>query len=85
MAFVAVGAAGFGIAAFLVAVCVVNGRGRIVPAWTNYLGGLAAVAFIVGAFGLVTDANAVNTFDTIAFLVWCVWIVAVSVSMWRRS
>lgn len=85
MGFVAIGAAGFGIAGFIVAVCIVNGRGRFLPAWTNYVGAAAAVAFLVGTFGLVTDANAVNTFDTVAFLVWCVWILAISTTLWRRA
>jgi hypothetical protein len=49
------------------------------------VGGLAALAFLIGGLGAGTDANAVNVFNLVAFVVWCVWIVAVSVFLWRDA
>ncbi len=85
LSMVVISTAGFCISTFLVAVCLLNHRTGIAPAWTNYLGGAAALAFLVGSLGSATDANAVNVFNFVAFLAWSVWIVAVSVSMWRRT
>jgi hypothetical protein len=85
LSLVAIAGAGFAIAAFLGAVCVLSHRTRLLPSWTDYVGGLAAVAFLVGGLGVATDANVVNVFAIVAFFVWCVWIIAVSVVIWRRA
>jgi hypothetical protein len=75
--------AAFSIATFLVAACVVTYRANIAPRWTGYLGGLAAVAFLVGSLGTVSDSNAINSAGLVAFLAWCVWTLAMSVVLWR--
>lgn len=83
MSLVAIAAGGIAIAAFLVATGVVTYRTQVVPRWTSYLGWAAALAFLVGGIGTVTDSNAVNLIGLAAFLIWCVWIVVMSVFMWR--
>src|SRR5262249_43555708 len=83
LSLVTIASAGFAIASFVVAVCVVNRRATIAPTWTNALGAVAALAFLIGGIGAGTDASAVNVFGLIAFLVWCAWIVAVSVYLRR--
>ena len=75
---------GIGIAGFLTATCLISARTGRFPAWTNYLGWATALALLVGAVGV---GNAANTFllgGYLGFLAWCLWTVAVSVSMWRR-
>ena len=75
---------GIGIAAFLTATCLISSRAGLFPAWTNYFGLATALALLVGAVGV---GNAANTFllgGYLGFVGWCVWTVAVSVSMWRR-
>ena len=83
LSFMAFAVAGFGIAAFIASVCIVNVRAGFLPAWTNYLGGLAAIAFLVSTYGLVSDANAVNIFGLIGFLAWSAWTIALTVAMLR--
>ena len=82
---VTVAAAGIAIAVFIGASCAVLYRSKDVPRWTNYVGLLAALVFLIGGFGTVTDANAVNMLGLVAFVAWCVWIVAVSVVMWHTD
>jgi hypothetical protein len=77
--------AAFAIATFLVAACVVTYRANIAPRWTSYLGGLAAVAFLVGSLGTVSDSNVINSTGLVAFLAWCVWTLSMSVVMWRGT
>ncbi len=85
LSLVAISGAGFGIFAFLAAVCLLNHRTRMLPAWTNSVGWASALAFLVGGLGVTSDANAVNVVALVAFLVWCVWIIAVSVVTWRTA
>jgi len=77
LSFVVIAAAGFGIGAFLVAVSSVTYRSRIVPRWISYLGFAVALAFVASGGGTVRDANVFNLLGLIAFLGWCVWILAV--------
>lgn len=83
LSLVTIASAGFAIASFVGAVCVVNLQGTIAPTWTNALGAIAALAFVVAGVGAGTDASSVNVFGLLAFLVWCGWIVAVTVYLRR--
>jgi hypothetical protein len=85
LSLVAISAAGLGIGTFLLATNTVTYRARITPAWVSGLGFVAALAFLGSSAGTVTDAQAVNLLGLIAFLVWCVWILAVSATMWRTA
>jgi len=76
---------GFPMFAWVAAVCGLNARGDIVPVWTNYLGWVAAFAFLASGLGVVSDANVYAVIGLAAFLAWCVWLVCVSITMWRRS
>jgi hypothetical protein len=75
---------GLGLAVFLTATCVLNRRVRFFPRWTDYVGGATAVAFVLGATGIATATNAMVAVAYAATLTWCLWVLAVSVSMWRR-
>lgn len=85
LSLVTVATGGLALASFIAAVCVLNQRARFVPAWTNAVGALAVLAFLVGGVGAGTDANAVNVFGLVAFLALCAWIVAVSTFLWRDA
>jgi hypothetical protein len=85
MSTVTISCAGFGVVAFLSAVCALNYRTKMLPMWTSYLGWVAAAGFLVGSYGAASDANALGFFGLASFLVWCVWILAVSNFMWRGA
>ena len=82
---VAISAAGFGIGTFLLATSVVTYRHRITPVWVSVLGFVAGLAFFAGTIGGVTDGHGVVALGLGAFFVWCVWILAVSATMWRSA
>jgi hypothetical protein len=82
---VVIAAGGLAIGTSLFATCVVAYRTNIVPRWISSLGWVAALAFLVGSLGTVSDSSAVNGIGLVAFLVWCVWILAVSALMWRGT
>jgi hypothetical protein len=82
---VAISAAGIGIGTFLLATSLVTYRTRIMPVWISSLGFVAALAFFGSSLGAVTDAPAIFVLGFVAFFVWCVWIVAVSITMWRAA
>jgi hypothetical protein len=77
--------AAFAIATFLIAAGAVSYRTKVMPRWTSYLGWAAALAFLVSSIGTVSDSSVINIFGLVAFLIWCVWILAVSAFMWRGT
>jgi len=81
--FVVLGAAGLGIGTFLLATNAIIVRANVAPTWIAYLGWLAALGFFAGTASTVTDASAATAICLVAFLVWCVWILAMSATMWR--
>jgi hypothetical protein len=85
LSLVVVSAAGFGIATFLVAACIVLYRSDVAPRWTSYLGFAAALAFLGSTLGIVSTSNVFNVLGIIAFLIWCVWTLAISGVMWRTA
>lgn len=83
---VAILLSGFGIGAFVAATCMVNVRIQAFPAWTNYVGFVSAAGWFVGATAVTaTSSAAVLSAGYAAFVVWCVWIVALSVSMLKKG
>jgi hypothetical protein len=77
--------AGFGIVAFLGAVCALNYRTNFMPSWVTYLGWLAAAGFLAATLGAASDDAAFAVLGFVSFFVWCVWIVGVSIIMWRAD
>ena len=78
-------AAGFGILIHIAAVTSVSWRTKLFAPWINVFGWIAALLFLIGTLGVVTDGTWLGPFGLIAFLTWCVWILGVSVSMWRQT
>lgn len=85
MSSVLLASSAFGVVAFLSAVCALNLRREMFPKWTSYVGYAAAVAFLIGGFGAGTDAAPVNAVGFVGFLIWSVWMIAVSTMMWRST
>jgi hypothetical protein len=85
LSLVAISAAGFGIGTFLLATSVLTLRHRITPTWVSYLGFVAALAFLGSTLGSISDAQAFLVLGLVAFFTWCVWILAVSATMWRST
>ena len=85
LSLVAIAVASIGLGTFLAATSVLTARAHIGPRWISYLGGLAAITFFVGSSAMASDGKVVNTVNVFAFLIWCVWIVAISVVLWRLS
>jgi hypothetical protein len=85
LSLVAAAGAGFGIGAALIAACVVTYRSRATARWISALGLFAGVVFLIGTAATATDESVVNMLGLAAFLVWCVWILAISAHMWRQA
>lgn len=84
MTLVALAAAGFGIVTHVAAVTSLSYRTRMFATWVNVIGWIAALFFLISTIGVVTDRNWVGVFGLISFLVWSLWIVVVSINLWRR-
>ena len=85
LSFVVIAAAGFGLGIFLTAASLVTYRSKLAPRWISVVGFAAAIAFVVGGLGTVSDGSTVNAIGLVAFLIWCVWILAMSTVMWRDA
>ena len=80
---VVIATGGFALVAHLAAVASLNFRKHMFPAWITYLGWVAALGFLIGGFGSASDAKVFTIFGIVAFIVWCVLIVSISVLMWQ--
>jgi hypothetical protein len=85
LSMITISASGFFVVAFLSAVCALNWRAQMMPRWTSYVGWLAAAGFLVASGGYASGRNLFGVVGFISFLVWCVWILAVSTFMWRGA
>ena len=79
-----IAAAGFGVGMFLLAACTVTYRSGITPRWVSFAGWAAGIFFLAGTAATMTDSNPVNQLGLFSFLLWCVWILAISTIMWRQ-
>lgn len=82
---VLIASAGFGIVAHIAAVTSLSYRTNLFAPWINIIGWIAALLFLVGTIGSASDAAAFGFTGLFGFLVWCVWIVVVSLDMWNRT
>lgn len=78
--------AGFGVGIHLLATNVLALRSKMLPVWMGWLGAVAGAAFLVAAvIGSASDSPAAIVVGLISFLGWCVWIIGVSVVIWRDA
>jgi hypothetical protein len=85
LSLVLLASAGFGIVVHIAAVTFLSYRTRLFAPWINIIGWIAALLFLIGTIGSASDAVAFGFIGLFAFLVWCLWIVLVSLNMWRRT
>jgi hypothetical protein len=79
-------ASGFGVATHILATSVAGWRARALPAWVVGCGGLSAAAFIVsGVLTATSTGEAAKTVGLAGFVLWCLWILGVSVRLWRDT
>jgi hypothetical protein len=84
MSLVLLSAAGFGIVTHIAAVTALSYRTGMFASWVNVIGWIAALLFLISTIGVTTDRNWVGLLGLASFLVWCVWIVVVSINLWQR-
>jgi len=81
----ALGAAGaIGVALHVGAVAALGFRTRFLPQWLNGLGALVALANVLATLGIANDSSGVLAFLIVGFFGWVLWIIAVTVCLWRR-
>ena len=84
LAAVFLSAAGFGLAAHLIATNVVAARSNTIARWLVVVGLVSALAFLVSAvLGALSNDATSNTISLVGFVLWLVWILGVSYRMWN--
>jgi hypothetical protein len=58
-------------------------RTRIFPVWSNWVGWLAALLSLVGTLSLVNDDMALAQVGFAGFILFGIWLLAVSWVMWK--
>jgi hypothetical protein len=77
--------AGAFLATHLASVSALGIRTGFIPKWVSMVGLLGALLFLVSTIGTTTDADLVMFTGFAGFIIWSVWILAVSVHMWRTA
>ena len=75
----------FAIAVLVAAVSVVIWSTGLLPKWFGYAGEVLAVLLFVGAAVVSTESDAIATVGLIAFIAFAVWIVALSLGLYRQA
>lgn len=73
------------VAVHLVGVNAIGLRSGFLPKWVGYLGVFDAVLFTASLLGATTDSDPAALLGYAAFIVWSIWILAVSIHMWRTA
>jgi hypothetical protein len=70
--------ASFSIAALVAATSLAALRAKVFPAWLGWASAALALAWLVAGFGVASERSAVFTYGFVVFLVWLVWVLAIS-------
>ena len=82
LAAVFLSAAGFGLAAHLVATNILTTRSQMLPRWLVVVGLISAVAFLISAVLGAVSTDATSTMiSLVGFVLWLAWILGVSYRM----
>src|SRR4051812_34997612 len=82
---VTLASAAVGVVIFVSAVTALNLRATMFPSWTNFVGWIVSGLFTISILGAGSDSNAFALIGLFGFLSWCVWIVIVSLNMWKGT
>jgi hypothetical protein len=77
------GYAAFAIAVLVAATSIVVLRTKLLPSWFAWAGEALAIAWLIGAASVSTESTAIFTIGFVVFLLWAVWIVVLSVLLYR--
>ncbi|MCJ7438500.1 MAG: hypothetical protein MUP97_12170 [Acidimicrobiia bacterium] len=75
----------FAAVVFTEATSIVIVRTKFLPAWLGWFGGLVALLWLVGAAAVSTENDTIFTVGFVAFLAWALWIIALSVTLFRTT
>jgi hypothetical protein len=76
---ITVAMASFTIAVLVIATSVAAMRARVFPAWFGGAGAVLGLLWVIAGLGVATDNGAIFTIGFIAFFLWAIWILAISV------
>ena len=81
---VGAGSAGsVGLAVLVLATSVLVLRTRVFPGWLGGVGVVDAIAFLVASYRIASTSDAIATVGFVAFIIWALWIIVLSVIMFR--
>jgi len=75
---VVIAMASFSLAVLVIATSVAAIRAKVFPVWLGWLGVVLGVLWVVAGLGVATDNSVIFTLGFIAFLLWLIWILAIS-------
>ncbi len=78
-------ASAIGLATMLLAVSVLVFRTRVFPVWLGWVGVVNAILFLVGSYSVATTSSAIGGFLFAGFVISTIWIVVLSVIMFRAK
>ncbi len=80
----AAGSAGLvGLAVLVLATSMLVLRTRVFPVWLGWVGIVDAVAFLVASYAVASTSDAIAGVGFASFIIWAVWIIVLSVIMFR--
>jgi hypothetical protein len=80
----AIGAASStGLAVLVLATSMVVLRTKVFPVWLGWVGVVDGILFVVSAYAIATTSDGIAAFGFVSFIVWAIWIVILSVLMFR--
>lgn len=86
LATVFLSAAGFGLAAHLIATNILGARSSAITGWLAVVGLVSAIAFLVSAvLGAIHNDTTSNTISLVGFALWLFWILGISHGMWKED
>jgi hypothetical protein len=78
-------ASSVGLAVLVLAVSVLALRTRVFPVWLGWVGVLDAILFLVAAYSIASTSDGIAGVGFAAFIIWALWIIVVSVIMFRSN
>jgi len=82
---VVLGMLGFGAFVFTEATSIVIVRTKFLPAWLGWAGGLVALLWLIGAAAVSTEDDTIFAIGFVAFLAWALWLIVLSVTLFRTT
>lgn len=79
------GMAAFGNVVLVGAVSALAFRTKFLPAWIAWAGGVLAVGWLVAGVENALSIDALAVVSLVVFLLWLVWIIVVSVELYRKG